>query len=403
MRPLVCVSWVLQSRQIRNPKRRMSLGQALQLVSGPGRSIAITATMASRPVQHTARTLRLHTHPLGSQVSQWRTRTLKVRPLLSSRLALTALRTSEPLRSTLVCRTQVHSGVAHRTLAQMQASLGIKAHSRMTCRKASTKRCLSRTRKFLTSSSQRLVRMRKHTRNSLTGHPTPGNSSSRNISSSSNTSSRHSNRSNSNRSNSNRSNSNRNSKALLLVNRPPISDLHKTSLRGVRCRRIHLSSCSSKTTRSDSCPARTLVEHPAPWSTLFLAVGRVRISILRARPLFQDLPQTIRRFHRSHPKDRLLLPATPFLKACRIQWRGRCLRSLKALLMDRLIMACMALVDLVCQPNLLRTLCLSLSSQGSLRQMSLFLPSLCRVIRCSSSTHGNLPQTCTRCRRRTPA
>jgi hypothetical protein len=148
MRPLVCVSWVLQSRQIRNPKRRMSLGQALQLVSGPRRSIAITATMASRPVQHTARTLRLHTRLLGSQVNQWRTRTRKARPLLSSRLALIALRTLEPLLSMPVCKTQVHSGVVRRTLAQTEASLGIKARSRMTCRKTSTKSCLSRTRKL---------------------------------------------------------------------------------------------------------------------------------------------------------------------------------------------------------------------------------------------------------------
>jgi hypothetical protein len=149
MRPLVCVSWVPQSRTIlRLPKRRTSLGQALQLANGPRKSIAITATMASRPDQHTARTLRRHTRLLGSQASQWRTRTRKARLLLSSRLALIALRTLEPLLSMPLCKTQVHSGVVRRTLARTEASLGIKAHSRMTCRKTSTKPCLSRTRKL---------------------------------------------------------------------------------------------------------------------------------------------------------------------------------------------------------------------------------------------------------------
>jgi hypothetical protein len=149
MRPLVCVSWALQSRVMLSlPKRKTSLGQALQLANDPRRSIAITATMALRPVQRTARTLHLHTRLLGSQVSQWRTKTRKARQLLSSSLALTALRILEPLLSMAVCQTQVHSGVARRTLAQMEASLGIKAHSRMTCRKISTKPCLSRTRRL---------------------------------------------------------------------------------------------------------------------------------------------------------------------------------------------------------------------------------------------------------------
>jgi hypothetical protein len=185
----------------------------------------------------------------------------------------------------------------------------------------------------------------------------------------------------------------------------PALDLNKPFPKGVKYHRIPLNSIiiiiiNSRTTLSDSCLARILAVHPAPWSTLFLVAGRARISTHRVRPLFQGHPQTTRLFHLSRPKDRLPARVTTCPRACRIHRRGKCLLILKARRLDLLIMACTVLVDLVCHPNHLHTLCLSRYSQDSRLPMFLFHPSPCQVIRCSLSTPGNLLPTFTRCRHR---
>jgi hypothetical protein len=169
MRLLVCVSWVPQSRlNLRRPKRRTNLAQAQLPVNGLRRSSAITATMASKPVQPTAPTSRLPSRPLGTQVSHWHIRTLKAPTVLSSCQPRTPSRTCRLLRSTAVYKPQAPNGVSHHTLAQMEASLGIQAHSRMTCRRTSTKPCLFRIRKSRThNNGQRIACIPKDIRNSL--------------------------------------------------------------------------------------------------------------------------------------------------------------------------------------------------------------------------------------------
>jgi len=388
MRLLVCVSWVLQSRQTqRHPRRRTILVQAQLLANVPRRSSVITVTTDSRLAQLTARTSRLRSRLLDIQANRWRIRIHKAQTVPSSRLALTVTKTWVPLPRTALYRIKTRIGAARLTLAPMEVSHGTKVRSHTICPRTSTNPCRSRMARWRTSSSLFLALTRKYMRSSLMELLAPGSST-------------HSNHTSSSLSNS----SSNNQASTLHSPRQVVSDPLQTSPIGTRCRCTRLNSSnssssisSSRTTLSASCRVRTWVAYPVPWSIPFRVAGRVRISILRVRLLFLDLPTT-RLSHLSLPNDRLLVTAT-CLKVCRIHWRGRCPRSLRALRMDLLIMVCTLQADLVCQLSHSLILYLSQSSRDSLLQMLLlFRLSLCRVTRCSSSTRGSHLPAYTRCR-----